>query len=102
MGLAVAPCNVAVTKKGVTAIPVRRRQVQQLSQVWRDLADQPGLQVRNLRAGMWYEWADTNRHQFPTDPLNNWADQPLSNFNEYFWTNTYQPSSSTSSTSPRA
>jgi len=44
-----------------------------------------------LRAGLWYEWADTNRHQFPTDPLNNWADQPLSNFNESFWTGSYQP-----------
>jgi iron complex outermembrane receptor protein len=44
-----------------------------------------------LRAGMWYEWARTSRHQFPSDPLNNWADQPLSNFNEFFWTNSYQP-----------
>jgi iron complex outermembrane receptor protein len=44
-----------------------------------------------LRAGLWYEWAATNRHQFPSDPLNNWADQPLSNFNEKFWTNSYQP-----------
>lgn len=44
-----------------------------------------------LRVGMWYEWADTNRHQFPSDPLNNWANQALSNFNESFWTNSYQP-----------
>jgi len=44
-----------------------------------------------FRAGMWYEWADTNRHQYPTDPLNNWADQALPNFNESFWTNSYQP-----------
>ena len=35
-----------------------------------------------LRAGMWYEWADTNRHQYPSDPLNNWADQALPKFNE--------------------
>ena len=44
-----------------------------------------------LRAGMWYEWALTNRHQFPSDPLNNWADQALPNFNEEFWTNSFQP-----------
>jgi len=44
-----------------------------------------------LRAGLWYEWAATSRHQFPSDPLNNWADQALSNFNEQFWTNSYQP-----------
>jgi iron complex outermembrane receptor protein len=40
---------------------------------------------------MWYEWANTNRHQYPSDPLNNWADQPLPKFNESFWTNSYQP-----------
>lgn len=44
-----------------------------------------------LRAGLWYEWARTDRHQVPTDPLNNWADQPLPNFAEQFWTNSYQP-----------
>ena len=38
-----------------------------------------------------YEWADTNRHQFPADPLNNWADGTLPNFSEMFWTNSYQP-----------
>jgi iron complex outermembrane receptor protein len=40
---------------------------------------------------MWYEWARTDRHQYPTDPLNGWADQPLPNFAEQFWTNSYQP-----------
>ena len=44
-----------------------------------------------LRAGLWYEWAHTNRHQFPSDPANHWKDQALSNFNEQFWTNSYQP-----------
>jgi len=44
-----------------------------------------------LRAGMWYEWADTNRHQYPSDPLKGWTDQALPKFNETFWTNSYQP-----------
>jgi len=44
-----------------------------------------------LRAGMWYEWANTNRHQYPSDPLTNWTDQPLPNFAEKFVTNSYQP-----------
>jgi iron complex outermembrane receptor protein len=44
-----------------------------------------------FRSGFWYEWADTNRHQYPSDPANNWADQPLPKFNESFWTNSYQP-----------
>ena len=33
-----------------------------------------------LRAGVWYERARTDRHQYPTDPVNNWADQTLPNF----------------------
>jgi iron complex outermembrane receptor protein len=44
-----------------------------------------------LRAGMWYEWANTNRHQYPADPLNHWMDAPLPNFSELFVTNSYQP-----------
>jgi iron complex outermembrane receptor protein len=90
-GLTIAPCNVPVTKKGVTAIPCavdkynsyrKYGETSQISQISRF-----GI----LRAGLWYEWAATNRHQFPTDPLNNWTDQALSNFNEQFWTSSYQP-----------
>ena len=90
-GLAIAPCNVPVTKKGVTAIPCgvdkynsyrKYGETSTLSQVSRF-----GI----LRAGFWYEWAATSRHQFPSDPLNHWADQALSNFNEQYWTNSYQP-----------
>jgi iron complex outermembrane receptor protein len=90
-GLAIAPCNVAVTKKGVTAIPCgvdkynsyrKYGETSRISQI---------SKVGIFRAGLWYEWAATSRHQFPTDPLNNWADQALSNFNEHFWTNSYQP-----------
>ena len=40
---------------------------------------------------MWYEWANTNRHQYPADPLQNWLDAPLPNFAETFVTNSYQP-----------
>ncbi|HEY9138361.1 MAG TPA: TonB-dependent receptor, partial [Terriglobus sp.] len=90
-GVAIAPCNVAVVKKGVSAIPCgvdkynSYRKYGETSQI---------SQVSNFgifRAGMWYEWAATNRHQFPSDPLNKWANQLLSNFNEQFWTNSYQP-----------
>ncbi|QHN05266.1 TonB-dependent receptor [Granulicella sp. WH15] len=86
-GIAVQPCNVQVKGKlpcGVDKYNSYRKygETGALSQVSRF-----GI----LRAGLWYEWAATNRHQFPSDPLNNWADQPLSNFNEQFWTNSYQP-----------
>jgi iron complex outermembrane receptor protein len=90
-GLTIAPCNVPVVKKGVSALPCavdkynsyrKYGETSQLSQVSRF-----GI----FRGGLWYEWAATNRHQTPTDPLNNWANQALSNFNESFWTNSYQP-----------
>ena len=44
-----------------------------------------------LRSGMWYELANTVRHQYPADPLNHWADAVLPNFSETFVTNSYQP-----------
>ncbi len=44
-----------------------------------------------LRAGMWYAWSNTNRHQFPADPLNNWKDATLPNFSETFVQDAYQP-----------
>jgi iron complex outermembrane receptor protein len=90
-GTAIAPCNVGVTKKGVTALPCgidkynSYRKYGETSVV----TQTSGLGV--FRAGMWYEWADTNRHQYPSDPANGWADQPLPKFNESFWTNSYQP-----------
>jgi iron complex outermembrane receptor protein len=44
-----------------------------------------------LRAGMWYNWGNTNRHQYPTNPLNHYLDQPLPNFKEQFVQDSYQP-----------
>jgi iron complex outermembrane receptor protein len=44
-----------------------------------------------LRAGMWYSWSNTNRHQYPADPLTNWVDAPLPNFKETFVQDSYQP-----------
>jgi len=44
-----------------------------------------------LRAGMWYNWSNTNRHQYPADPLQHWLDAPLPNFKETFVQDTYQP-----------
>ena len=44
-----------------------------------------------LRAGMWYSWSNTNRHQAPSDPLKNWLDATLPNFKETFVSDAYQP-----------
>ncbi|GGA71101.1 hypothetical protein GCM10011507_23390 [Edaphobacter acidisoli] len=43
-----------------------------------------------FRTGIWYEWAATNRHQFPSNPFT-LKDDVLPNFSEKFWTNSYQP-----------
>ena len=92
LGVAIAPCNVQVVKKGIAALPCavdkynsyrKYGETAQISQT-------SGLGV--FRAGMWYDWAKTNRHQYPSDPVNGqWADQPLGNFDETFYTDSYQP-----------
>ena len=43
-----------------------------------------------LRAGMWYEWATSNRYQIPSDPITR-IDQTIPNFHENYWTNSYNP-----------
>ncbi len=43
-----------------------------------------------FRTGMWYEWATTSRHQIPQNPITR-QDDVLPNFNEQFYTNSYQP-----------
>jgi len=84
-------CNQLVTKKGVTAEPCSvdkynsyrtYGETSQISQVSR---------FGTLRAGLWYVWSKTNRHQYPTDPLNNYKDQELPNFAEKFVQDSYQP-----------
>ncbi|MCU1250198.1 MAG: TonB-dependent receptor plug [Edaphobacter sp.] len=89
--LAIAPCNVPVTKKGVTAIPCGVDKYNSYRKYGETSTISQISKYGILRAGLWYEWAATSRHQFPSDPLKNWADQALSNFNEQFWTNSYQP-----------
>jgi iron complex outermembrane receptor protein len=43
-----------------------------------------------FRAGMWYEWATSNRYQIPSDPITHY-DQPLPKFHENYWFNSYNP-----------
>jgi iron complex outermembrane receptor protein len=90
-GVAVAPCNVGVTKKGVTALPCGIDKYNSYRKYGETLQVTQTSKLGIFRTGLWYEWAKTNRHQYPSDPLNNWADQPLPKFNETFWTNSYQP-----------
>ena len=43
-----------------------------------------------FRTGIWYDWAYTDRYQFPSSPFN-WADVVTPSFHEHFITQTYQP-----------
>ena len=43
-----------------------------------------------LHVGFWYEWATTNRYQFPSDPRTR-INTPLPNFHESFITKSVQP-----------
>lgn len=90
-GVAIAPCDVQVVKKGIAALPCGIDKYNSYRKYGETAVLSQSSKFGTLRAGMWYEWADTNRHQYPSDPLNNWADQTLPKFNESFWTNSYQP-----------
>lgn len=90
-GVKIAPCDVPVTKKGVTAIPCAVDKYNSYRKYGETSVLTQTSRFGVFRAGMWYEWARTNRHQYPSDPLNNFADQALPNFAEQFWTNSFQP-----------
>ncbi len=90
-GIAIAPCNVQVTKKGVSALPCAVDKYNSYRKYGETSVLSQTSQLGIFRTGLWYEWARTDRHQYPSDPLNNWADQALPNFAEQFWTNSYQP-----------
>jgi iron complex outermembrane receptor protein len=90
-GVAPIPCNVGVTKKGITALPCGIDKYNSYRKYGETLLVTQTSKLGVFRTGLWYEWARTNRHQYPSDPANGWADQPLPKFNETFWTNSYQP-----------
>jgi iron complex outermembrane receptor protein len=95
LGLTIAPCNVPVskTKAGITttAIPCGVDKYNSYRKYGETFNLNQTSKLGILRAGVWYEWAATNRHQYPSDPSTNWTDQALPNFAEMFWTNSYQP-----------
>jgi iron complex outermembrane receptor protein len=90
-GVAVAPCNVQVVKKGIAALPCAVDKYNSYRKYGETATVSQTSKFGVLRAGMWYDWARTNRHQYPSDPLNGWADQPLGNFDETYYTDSYQP-----------
>jgi iron complex outermembrane receptor protein len=90
-GLAINPCNVQVLKKGVLQYPCSVDKYNSYRKYGETSELTQASRFGILRAGMWYEWANTNRHQFPTDPLDGYVDSALPNFSEKFVTDSYQP-----------
>ncbi len=90
-GVAVAPCNLMVVKSGLAALPCGVDKYNSYRKFGETSVLTQTSKYGVFRAGLWYEWARTSRHQYPSDPLNGWADQPLPNFDEQFWTNSFQP-----------
>jgi len=90
-GSSISPCDIGVVKKGITALPCGIDKYNSYRKYGETSVITQTSSLGVLRGGFWYEWADTNRHQYPSDPANGWADQPLPKFNESFWTNSYQP-----------
>ena len=84
-------CDQQATKKGVTAEPCGVDKYNSYRKYGETSTLSWVSKVGVLRTGMWYEWANTNRHQYPSDPLTSWTDQTLPNFAETFVTNSYQP-----------
>jgi len=90
-GTAITPCDIGVTKSGVTALPCGIDKYNSYRKYGETAMATQTSKLGVFRTGMWYEWARTDRHQYPSDPANGWADQPLPKFAEQFWTNSYQP-----------
>jgi iron complex outermembrane receptor protein len=90
-GVTIAPCNIQVVKKGIAALPCGVDKYNSYRKFGETSVLSQTSSLGTFRAGLWYEWARTDRHQYPSDPLNKWADQALPNFAEQFWTNSYQP-----------
>jgi len=99
LGVAIAPCDIAVVA-GVTAtlpngtsaaLPCGVDKYNSYRKYGETSVLTQTSKLGVFRTGMWYEWAKTNRHQYPSDPTKHWADQATPNFAEQFWTNSYQP-----------
>lgn len=93
-GVQIIPCNGTVAPLGQTTIPTAPCGVDKYNS-YRKYGETFSLSKVTkpviARAGLWYEWARTNRHQVPADPLNHYVDVGLPNFSEFFWTNSFQP-----------
>jgi iron complex outermembrane recepter protein len=83
-------CSTPVKHKTYTALPCAIDKLNSYRKYGETATASQASKYGVFRAGLWYEWAATNRFQFPSNPLNH-QDQTLPNFHENFWTNSYNP-----------
>jgi iron complex outermembrane recepter protein len=83
-------CSTPVKKKTYSALPCAVDKLNSYRKYGETSTVSQQSKYGVFRTGIWYEWATTNRYQFPSDPLT-LVDQTLPNFHENFWTNSYNP-----------
>jgi iron complex outermembrane recepter protein len=83
-------CSTPVKKKTYSALPCAVDKLNSYRKYGETATVSQTSKYGVFRTGLWYEWATTNRFQYPSDPLTH-IDQPLPNFHERFYTNSYNP-----------
>lgn len=85
-----ATCSTPVKKKTYSALPCAVDKLNSYRKYGETSTVSQASKFGVFRTGIWYEWATTNRYQYPSNPLDH-TDQALPNFHERFWTNSYNP-----------
>ena len=83
-------CSTPVVKKTYSALPCAVDKLNSYRKYGETSTVSQASKFGVFRTGIWYEWATTNRFQYPSNPLDH-TDQALPNFHERFWTNSYNP-----------
>jgi len=85
-----AICSIAVNDANGTIAPCATDKLNSYRKYGESSMASQTSKLGVLRAGMWYEWATSNRYQIPSDPLTH-QDDAVPNFHENYWTNSYNP-----------
>jgi iron complex outermembrane recepter protein len=85
-----ALCSIAVNDANGTIAPCATDKLNSYRKYGETSAISQTSKFGVLRFGMWYEWATSNRYQYPSDPFTN-QDQAIPYFHENYWTNSYNP-----------
>jgi iron complex outermembrane recepter protein len=85
-----ANCSIAVNDANGTVAPCAVDKLNSYRKYGETSTISQSSKYGIFRAGMWYEWATSNRYQIPSDPITH-QDQAVPNFHENYWTNSYNP-----------